>query len=142
MEWMEHLGVVGADTKLSTWLAFGFLLVCLVNTVGLLLAKFSARAGEVGVRRALGATRREIFRQFLIEATVIGVVGGLLGLILSFGGLWLISLQSEEMAIVAKMDWAMLALTLGLSLVASILAGLLPTWRACQVTPALQLKTQ
>jgi putative ABC transport system permease protein len=142
MQWMEHLGVVGADTKLSTWLAFGFLLVCLVNTVGLLLAKFSARAGEVGVRRALGATRREIFHQFLIEATVVGVVGGLLGLILSFGGLWLISLQSEEMAIVAKMDWPMLALTLALSIVASILAGLLPTWRACQVTPALQLKTQ
>jgi len=142
MEWMKHLGVVGADTKLSTWLAFGFLLVCLVNTVGLLLAKFSARAGEVGVRRALGATRGNIFQQFLIEATVIGLVGGLLGLILSFGGLWLISMQSEEMAIVAKMDWAMLALTLALSIFASILAGLLPTWRACQVTPALQLKTQ
>jgi putative ABC transport system permease protein len=142
MEWMEHLGVVGADTKLSTWLAFGFLLVCLVNTVGLLLAKFSARAGEVGVRRALGATKREVFHQFLTEAAVIGVVGGLFGLILSFGGLWLISLQSEEMAVVAKMDWPMLALTLGLSVFASILAGLLPTWRACQVTPALQLKTQ
>ena len=142
MEWMQHLGVVGADTKLSTWLAFGFLLVCLVNTVGLLLAKFSARSGEVGVRRALGATRSEIFRQFLIEATVIGIAGGLLGLILSFGGLWLISMQSEEMAIVAKMDWPMLCLTLTLSIVASVLAGLLPTWRACQVTPALQLKTQ
>ena len=142
MQWMQHLGVVSADTKLSSWLAFGFLLVCLVNTVGLLLAKFSARAGEVGVRRALGATKPEIFHQFLIEASVIGVVGGLLGLILSFGGLWLISLQSEEMATVAKMDWPMLATTLGLSIVASILAGLLPTWRACQVTPALQLKTQ
>jgi putative ABC transport system permease protein len=142
MEWMKHLGVVGADTKLSTWLAFGFLLVCLVNTVGLLLAKFSARAGEVGVRRALGATRGDVFQQFLIEATVVGVVGGLLGLILSFAGLWLISMQSEEMAVVAKMDWAMLALTLALSIIASILAGLLPTWRACQVTPALQLKTQ
>jgi putative ABC transport system permease protein len=46
------------------------------------------------------------------------------------------------MAIVAKMDWAMLGLTLFLSIGASILAGLLPTWRACQVTPALQLKTQ
>jgi putative ABC transport system permease protein len=46
------------------------------------------------------------------------------------------------MALVAKMDWAMLATTLCLSLGASILAGLLPTWRACQVTPALQLKTQ
>jgi putative ABC transport system permease protein len=142
MQWMEHLGVVSADAKLSTWLAFGFLLVCLVNTVGLLLAKFSARAGEIGVRRALGATRPDIFGQFLIEASVIGVVGGVLGLLLSFGGLWLISLQSEEMALVARMDWAMLATTLGLSIGASVLAGLLPTWRACQVTPALQLKTQ
>jgi len=142
MEWMQHLGVVSADAKLSTWLAFGFLLVCLVNTVGLLLAKFSARAGEIGVRRALGATKPEIFRQFLTEAAVVGLVGGLLGLLLSFGGLWLISMQSEEMALVAKMDWTMLATTLGLALGASVLAGLLPTWRACQVTPALQLKTQ
>ncbi len=142
MEWMEHLGVVSADAKLSTWLAFGFLLVCVVNTVGLLLAKFSARAGEIGVRRALGATRPEIFRQFLIEASVVGLVGGGLGLLLSFAGLWLISMQSEEMALVAKMDWAMLAATLSLAIGASILAGLLPTWRACQVTPALQLKTQ
>lgn len=142
MEWMQHLQVVGADAKLSTWLAFGFLLVCLVNTVGLLLAKFSARAGEIGVRRALGATRPEIFRQFLTEAAVVGLVGGGLGLLLSFAGLWLISLQSEEMALVAKMDWLMLGTTLALSIGASILAGLLPTWRACQVTPALQLKTQ
>ena len=73
---------------------------------------------------------------------MIGVVGGVLGLLLSFGGLWLISMQSDEMALVAKMDWAMLATTLGLAVGASILAGLLPTWRACQVTPALQLKTQ
>jgi putative ABC transport system permease protein len=46
------------------------------------------------------------------------------------------------MEAVAKMDWVMLATTIGLSLLASILAGLLPTWRACQVTPALQLKSQ
>lgn len=142
MQWMQHLGVVSKDSKLSTWLAFGFLLVCLVNTVGLLLAKFSARAGEVGVRRALGATKREIFQQFLTESAVIGIVGGLLGLLLCFGGLWLISLQSEAMATLARMDWPMLILTLTLSVVASILAGLLPTWRACQVTPALQLKSQ
>jgi putative ABC transport system permease protein len=139
---MEQMKVVGNDSKLQAWLAFGFLVLCLVNTIGLLLAKFSARAGEIGVRRALGATRPEIFRQFLTEAAVIGLVGGGIGLLLSFGGLWLISLQSEEMALVAKMDWAMLATTLCLSLGASILAGLLPTWRACQVTPALQLKTQ
>ena len=44
-------------------------------TVGLLLAKFSARAGEVGVRRALGATKSEIFHQYLIEAAVDAVLG-------------------------------------------------------------------
>jgi putative ABC transport system permease protein len=40
------------------------------------------------------------------------------------------------------MDWEMLATTFALAVVASIVAGLLPTWRACQVTPALQLKSQ
>jgi putative ABC transport system permease protein len=142
MEWMDYMGVVRDDSKLAAWLAFGFLLLCLVNTVGLLLAKFSARASEVGVRRALGASRWEVFKQFLIESGVIGLAGGLLGLLLSFGGLWLISLQSEEMAAIAHLDGTMLAVTFGLAVGASLLAGLLPTWRACQVTPALQLKSQ
>jgi len=142
MQWLEHLEVVGRDSRIQVWLAFGFLLVCLVNTVGLLLAKFSARAGEVGVRRALGATRSAIFQQYLIEASVIGLVGAALGLALSFAGLWLIGQQSGAMAAVAKMDCAMLLATLLLSLCASVLAGFLPTWRACQVRPALQLKSQ
>lgn len=142
MEWLGHLEVVRRDSRIQVWLAFGFLLVCLVNTVGLLLAKFSARAGEVGVRRALGATRREIFHQYLIEASVVGLVGAVLGLALSFAGLWLIGKQSASMAAVAKMDWNMLLATLLLSLAASLIAGFLPTWRACQVRPALQLKSQ
>jgi putative ABC transport system permease protein len=142
MEWLDHQGVVGKDSKLQTWLALGFLLVCLVNTVGLLLAKFTARAGEVGVRRALGAPRGEIFRQFLIEAGVVGVAGGVLGLLLSFGGLWLIARQSNSMQTVAHMSASMLLATIALAIACSVLAGLLPTWRACQVRPAVQLKSQ
>src|SRR5450830_997037 len=141
-EWLEHLHVVGNDNKLSAWLAFGFLALCLVNTIGLLLAKFSVRASEVGIRRALGASRADIFRQFLIETTVIGLVGGVLGLLLAFGALALISMQSKELATVTQMDWIMLLTTFVLAVLASVLAGLLPTWRACQVTPALQLKSQ
>jgi putative ABC transport system permease protein len=141
-EWMEELKVVGKDSKLSAWLAFGFLVLCLVNTVGLLLAKFSVRASEIGVRRALGASRAEIFRQFLIETSVVGLVGGLLGLALAFGALALIGMQSKGMATIAHMDWQMLGLTFVMSVSAAILAGLLPTWRACQVTPAIQLKSQ
>lgn len=142
MEWMEKQKVVGNDTRLSAWLAFGFLLLCLVNTVGLLLAKFSVRASEVGIRRALGASRRDIFRQFLIETGVVGLAGGVLGLALAFGALGLIGMESKSMAAVARMDWQMLALTFVLSICAALVAGLLPTWRACQVTPAIQLKSQ
>ncbi len=141
-EWLEHLKVVGNDNKLSAWLAFGFLLLCLVNTIGLLLAKFSVRSPEVGVRRALGASRREIFHQFLTETAVIGLAGGVLGLLLAVGALQLIALQSKQLALVAQMDWAMLLVTFVLAVSAAMLAGLLPTWRACQVTPALQLKSQ
>ena len=142
MQWMDHLHVVSDDGPISTWLAFGFLLLCLVNTVGLLLAKFSVRAGEVGVRRALGASRAEVFKQFLIEAAVVGLAGGVLGLAFSSAVLWLLGRQSERYAALAHMDWSMLAATFALAIFASILAGLLPTWRACQVTPALQLKSQ
>jgi putative ABC transport system permease protein len=140
--WMEYTGVVGKDAKLQTWLAFGFLVLCLVNTVGLLLAKFSVRASEIGVRRALGASRAEIFRQFLIETVVVGLVGGVLGLLLAFGALQLIGMSGKAMANLARMDWEMLGLTFAISVSAAVLAGLLPTWRACQVTPAIQLKSQ
>jgi putative ABC transport system permease protein len=141
-EWMDYLKVVANDSKLSAWLAFGFLLLCLVNTVGLLLAKFSVRASEVGVRRALGASQKEIFHQFLVETAVVGLVGGVLGLILAFGALALIAMQSKQMGMIAHMDWVMLVFTFVLSVLAAVVAGLLPTWRACQVTPAMQLKSQ
>ncbi|MBI3285502.1 MAG: ABC transporter permease, partial [Burkholderiales bacterium] len=141
-EFLEEMKIIGNDSKLSAWLAFGFLLLCLVNTIGLLLAKFSVRAAEVGVRRALGASRKQIFMQFLIETSVVGLAGAGIGVLLAFGALALIGMQSKHLAVVAHMDLAMLALTFAMSVAAAMLAGLLPTWRACQVTPALQLKSQ
>jgi putative ABC transport system permease protein len=142
MQWLEHNEVVGDDSRLQTWLAFGFLLVCLVNVIGLLLAKFTARSGEIGVRRALGATRAEVFKQYLIESGVVGIVGGLVGVALAFAILAYMASQSEQIEAMARMDGVMLATAFGLSLVASLLAGLLPTWRACLVRPAVQLKSQ
>ena len=142
MEWLEYRKVVGNDSRLAAWLAFGFLALCLVNTVGLLLAKFSVRAAEVGIRRALGASRAEIFHQFLIETAVVGLAGGVLGLLLAFGALAIIGMQSKEMQVVAHMDMPMLALTFVLALLSAVLAGVIPTWRACKITPAIQLKSQ
>lgn len=138
---LVHREVLPGDVKLQVWLAFGFLLVCLVNTVGLLLAKSLRRSGEIGVRRALGATRGAIFGQFLVEAGALGVAGGVLGLGLAGLGLWLVRLSPAPYAALAQMDWAMLGLTLALALAASLLAGLLPAWHAARVPPAQQLKS-
>ncbi|MEI7036409.1 ABC transporter permease [Fulvimonas yonginensis] len=141
MGWLDYNKVVPGDVRLQTWLAFGFLLVCLVNTVGLMLAKFLRRSPELGVRRALGASRREVFMQLLVESGVIGLAGGIGGLLLALVGLWLVRHQPSDYAALAHLDLPMLAVTFLLAVGATLLAGLLPAWRACQVTPALQLKS-
>ncbi|UYB51784.1 ABC transporter permease [Xanthomonas sp. AM6] len=141
MQWLDHNEVVPGDVRLQLWLAMGFLLVCLLNTVGLLLAKFLRRSGEIGIRRALGASRRAIFAQCLVEAGTIGLAGGIAGLGLAMLGLWAVRQQPTGYAKLAHLDPSMLALTFALALVASLLAGLLPSWRAIQVAPALQLKS-
>lgn len=142
MDWLGAQKVLPADVRLQTWLAFGFLAVCIVNMVGLLLAKTLRRAGEIGVRRALGATRGAIFAQFVVEAGLLGLVGAVLGLLFANAGLWLVRRSPNDYARLAELDASMLALTLGLALLASLVAGLLPAWRAALVTPAVQLKVQ
>jgi putative ABC transport system permease protein len=141
MGWLDYNKVVPGDVRLQAWLALGFLLVCLVNTVGLMLAKFLRRSAELGVRRALGASRREVFTQLLVESGVIGLAGGVAGLLLALLGLWLVRKQPSDYAALAHLDLTMLAATFLLAVGATLLAGLLPAWRACQVTPALQLKS-
>jgi putative ABC transport system permease protein len=141
-EWLDVTGVVSNDTRMATWIAFGFLLVCLVNVVTLMLAKFTARAGEIGVRRALGATRSEIFRQSLVEAGVLGGAGAVLGLGFALYGLSLVNGRLSGAEDFYTMHPSLMAGTLALGLLAALIAGLLPTWQACQVRPAIQLKSQ
>jgi putative ABC transport system permease protein len=140
-EWMAYQNVVPGDVKLQTWFAFGFLLVCLFNMVGLLLAKFLRRSGEIGVRRALGASRAAIFEQCLIEAGIIGLLGGAFGFLLTALGLWLVRQQPVEYADIVALNVPMFLLTFALAIVASLIAGAFPALRASRVAPALQLKT-
>jgi putative ABC transport system permease protein len=69
-------------------LAFAFLAVCLINTVGLLLAKFLNGAPLTGIRRALGASQRQIFAQHMVETGLLAAAGAILGLALGALGLW------------------------------------------------------
>jgi putative ABC transport system permease protein len=102
-----------------------------------------SRAGDIGVRRALGANRGAIFGQCLIEAGVVGCAGGLLGLLLTaLGLLGVRSIVSASIGRLTHLNPADIAIAVALAIGATILAGLYPTWRAMQVQPAWQLKAQ
>ncbi|OOG59830.1 ABC transporter permease [Rhodanobacter sp. C03] len=140
--WLDNQHVVPSDTKVSLLVALGLLLACLVNTAGLLLAKFLRRSSEIGVRRALGAPRMAIYAQFLTEAGIIGLAGGVLGLLLTGVGVvsvgWVLP---KDIAALARVDFSLLTLTLLVAVIATTLAGLYPTFRASRVQPAWQLKS-
>ncbi|MCH9828649.1 MAG: ABC transporter permease [Gammaproteobacteria bacterium] len=140
-EWLAHEHVVPDESRVSMLIAFGFLIVCLFNVIGLLLAKFMRRAPEIGVRRALGASRGRIVQQFVIESGVIGLVGGLLGLGFTALGLAGVGLIFDpDIADLARLDSELVLATVLLAVIATVLAGLFPTLRAAQVRPAWQLK--
>jgi putative ABC transport system permease protein len=142
-EWLDYHHVVENDVKMLVLVSFSFLLVCLLNAMGLMLAKIMGRTADINVRRALGASRTAVFIQCLIEAGVIGLAGGLVGLALTSLGLrGLVLLFSGDVGRLAHLDLAEVGCAVALGVIAAMAAGLYPTWRATQVQPAWQLKTQ
>jgi putative ABC transport system permease protein len=142
-EWLSYEHVVSDEARIMMLVSFSFLFVCVLNAMGLMLAKFMSRAADIGVRRALGASRGAILAQCLIEAAVVGVAGGVLGVLLTALGLaGLRELLSQQLLDLMHLDLAGIGIALLLAVAATLLAGLYPTWRAVQVQPAWQLKAQ
>jgi len=145
LAWMAEQGVVPNETSAMAVVSLLFLAVCSLNLTGLLLGKFLARAPEVGVRRALGARRIDIFMQHLVECEIVAVIGGVLGLLISLGGL---KILNKWMQVVLnrgdlfRIDLPMTVLAIGLSLLAGLIAGVYPAWRICRIRPAVHLKVQ
>jgi putative ABC transport system permease protein len=148
-QWLVDNNVVGNDDRVLVGLAFAFLAVCLLNTVGLLLAKFLNGASITGVRRALGASRRQVFYQHLVEVGLVSSIGALLGL--GLGGLLLMGLRTlytidaEDLGgtqALAHVDVTSVVTALVLAFFATIAAGLYPAWRIGRIPPATYLKAQ
>ena len=141
MDWMAYLEVTPRASSLSMLVSASFLLIVLVNVVGLMLARFMRRAPEIGIRRALGASRAAIYRQFLIEGAAMGFVGGLVGVALTLLGLWGVGgLFEPKIARLVHADASLIALTVLLAVAATVVSALYPTWRAAQTQPAWQIK--
>ena len=149
--WLDVNKVVEKDNRVLIGIAMLFLGVCLVNVVGLLLAKFMNGAPLTGLRRALGASRRDIVRQHLTEVLLIGLAGGVLGLLLAIAGLagirslYTVGAYESEAQVydqLTNIDFTVVLVTLGLALLAGLLAGLYPAWRIGRTAPAVYLKSQ
>lgn len=140
MQWLDDNRVVPEDVGLQVWLGFGFLLVCLFNTLGLMLARFMRQQADLSVRRALGASRADLFAQLLVEAAAVGIPGGIGGLCFAMSGLWVVRHQPTAYAPLVHLGSEMFLVTCVLSIIASLAAGLVPATRASYVAPALQLK--
>ena len=141
-QWLTYNNVVSEENRILVGLSFMFLIVCLANILGLLLGKFLRRAPEVGVRRALGASKRNIFMQHLVEVSLLGFMGGILGIGLAQLGLWGVRSTYSYYSDLATMDLSMLLAAPVIAISACVVAGLYPAWLVCRTTPALYLKTQ
>ncbi|KZN37610.1 ABC transporter permease [Pseudoalteromonas luteoviolacea] len=141
-EFIEYNEVVKKDGRIAVWLAAAFLIACLLNSMSLMMTKFHGKGAEVGLRRAVGASKVDIARQFFCETLIIGLSGGVIGLALAQLGLHITAqvysyLHSELM----DMNLSLMLLTIGLSVLSSALFGLYPIYRACQIQPSSQLKS-
>ena len=143
--WLKERKVVPDEINAMAVVSLLFLAVCALNLMGLLLAKFLARAPEIGVRRALGARRLDIFIQHIVECELVAIIGGAIGIALSLGGItvlnnWVKTLVARSD--IVQFDAQMLATAVALSLVAGLVAGVYPAWRVCRIPPAIHLKVQ
>jgi putative ABC transport system permease protein len=129
--------------RVSVFAAFGFLLVCLFNATGLMLARLSGRFTEFSVRRALGASRRQIFGQCLADATLVGVGGGVLSVAVTLLGLaFERHLLREDYARLIVVDVNQVIEALILAVVAMLCAAIYPAWDASRHSPAWKLKAE
>jgi putative ABC transport system permease protein len=153
--WLDMWDVVGDDSRMQLALGYVFLAVCVLNTLGLLLAKFLGAAPVSGLRRALGARRIDIVRAHLIEVVVLALLGGVLAMaltlaglaglhVLLFGGVPGVADNPDRVAMtqaLLHMDTTVLLLAFAVALVTGLLAGLYPAWRIGRLAPASFLNT-
>jgi putative ABC transport system permease protein len=139
---------LGDNVKLTLWLLLGavgcVLLIACVNVANLLLARGTARQREIAVRSALGATRRDVFAQFVTESLVLAFLGGALGVGVGYAMLrWFIAAMPQG-TLPSEADLTLNLPVLALALAATTLAGLLfgcaPAWYASRLDPAETLK--
>lgn len=139
---------ISKDTIKNLWLLMGavgfILLIACVNVANLLLARGTARQREIAVRAALGATRWQLFGQFLTESVALSLIGGVLGISLAWGLLKVIVAMIPPFTLPSEADFRLNLPVLFFSLAASIVCGVLfgcaPGWQTARLNLSDTLK--
>ncbi len=138
----DILDIFGSITGVLTTFLGGIaaisLLVGGIGIMNIMLVSVTERTREIGLRKAVGAKRRDILLQFLVEAMVLSLIGGIIGMILGFiGAQFLASLSKDLRAIVSVES---IALATGFSLLVGLFFGIYPALRAAQLHPINALR--
>ena len=119
------------------------LLIGGIGIMNVMLASINERIREIGVRKAVGARGSDLFLQFLAEAAVISVMGGIIGLSVSMGIVWLMNfilIQAIPTMAVGALNWKIMAQGLGFSVIVGLVAGVYPALRAAKLDPIEALR--
>jgi len=142
----ETRGMVAAFLALLQTIVGLLLLMTSVNVAGMLLVRATARRREIGVRLAIGASRKQVTRQLLTEGTVLFLLGGAAGLLVA---VWmrdlLLSLMPRlpvPVVLDLPLDWRVLLFALVLSLGTGLLASLAPAWQSSETDLLAALKNE
>ncbi len=120
------------------------LVIACANVANLLLARSAARRREIAVRLAIGAPRQRIVRQLLVESVLLASAGAIVGLIVAWGALHLLSVLRPAFvpaAFQARLDWTALAFTGIIAFLTGLLFGLVPAWQASRADVVNGLKS-
>ncbi|MEO7331902.1 MAG: ABC transporter permease [Minicystis sp.] len=124
-------------TAVLTAIAAISLLVGGIGVMNIMLANVSERVAEIGVRRAIGATRRDVLFQFLLESTMICVLGGAVGAVLGLAAAFVVA---QVMGMPAVFAWQALVIAVLISVVVGVSSGLIPAKRAADLNPIEALR--
>ncbi|MEZ5354617.1 MAG: ABC transporter permease [Bryobacteraceae bacterium] len=113
------------------------LLVGGIGIMNIVLATVMERTREIGIRRAVGATRRDIVRQFLTESVLISGAGGLLGVCFGMALSWIIASAAEWRTIVTTLS---IAVAFGVAVAVGVLFGIYPAMKAAEIDPIEALR--
>ena len=137
----ENVTLTGNVLNLFTGMIAGIaaisLLVGGIGVMNIMLVLITERTREIGVRKAVGATSRQILTQFLTEATVLSLVGGIIGVLLAIFINYLLRIFTNLNPVVS---WQVVILAFGITLLVGILFGFMPAFRAARKDPIEALR--